>query len=268
MNIVKEYNTFDLERITLENPIRVNGGGYYSKLLISNNHTNNLFIETPSSVIKNEDLSKFSDLIFKKTQKDTSFISFIERFESKIKSLIHDKSSEWFDNKMDLSDINYFFNSSSREYGEDCMLFRAYIDKKTNIEGVDRKYVKPILEFRGIKFTNSSFHIDVIIKEFGRKTIEMNSAILKNREIIETVDVEPLDDDVVTLRKPNDIYMEIYQEAKDKARDAKKKAVIAYLEAKDIKNTYMIDSLDDSTSDEEELDNLSDNTDISYQDLL
>jgi len=51
------------------------------------------------------------------------------------------------------------------------------------------------------------------------------------------------------LKKPNQVYFDLYKEARNKAKLAKKQAIIAYLEAKNIKKTYMIENLDDSESD-------------------
>ena len=48
------------------------------------------------------------------------------------------------------------------------------------------------------------------------------------------------------LKKPNVVYFELYKEARNKAKAAKKAAIIAYLEAKNIKKTYMLEDLDDS----------------------
>ena len=53
----------------------------------------------------------------------------------------------------------------------------------------------------------------------------------------------------ITLKKPNQVYFELYKEARNKAKLAKKSAIIAYLEAKNIKKTYMIENLNDSDSD-------------------
>ncbi|MDA9072251.1 hypothetical protein N9K75_00095 [bacterium] len=53
------------------------------------------------------------------------------------------------------------------------------------------------------------------------------------------------------LKKPNQVYFELYKEARNKAKIAKKNALIAYLEAKNIKKTYMLENLNDSDSDSE-----------------
>ena len=52
--------------------------------------------------------------------------------------------------------------------------------------------------------------------------------------------------------------MEIWREARKRAKQARKTAIEAYLEAKNIKSTYMINEIDDSDS-EDEIDNIVNN---------
>jgi hypothetical protein len=54
--------------------------------------------------------------------------------------------------------------------------------------------------------------------------------------------------DTMQLKKPNQVYFELYKEARKKAKEAKRSAILAYLEAKNIKKTYMLDNLNDSDS--------------------
>jgi hypothetical protein len=54
--------------------------------------------------------------------------------------------------------------------------------------------------------------------------------------------------ETVKLKKPNEVYFEMYKEARNKAKNAKKAAILAYLEAKNIKKTYMLDNINDSDS--------------------
>ena len=56
----------------------------------------------------------------------------------------------------------------------------------------------------------------------------------------------------VHIKTRNDVYYKMYQEAKRKAKLAKDLALSAYLEAKRIKNTYMLEDLDDSDSESDE----------------
>jgi hypothetical protein len=65
-------------------------------------------------------------------------------------------------------------------------------------------------------------------------------------------------DSSITLKKPNQVYFELYKEARNKAKQAKKSAILAYLEAKNIKKTYMIENMNDSDSDfDAEIDDVS-----------
>jgi len=86
---------------------------------------------------------------------------------------------------------------------------------------------------------------------------DLNELEMDNNKDLKEVDLNiSLDNDndleTITLKKPNEVYYEKYKEARNKAKDAKKKAIIAYLEAKNIKKLYMLDELDYSDN---EIDN-------------
>jgi len=67
---------------------------------------------------------------------------------------------------------------------------------------------------------------------------------------IEEVELNVKDnDEILTLKKPNEVYYEIYKAAREKAKHMKKVALEAYLEAKQIKTKYMLDDLNDSDDD-------------------
>jgi uncharacterized ubiquitin-like protein YukD len=105
---------------------------------------------------------------------------------------------------------------------------------------------------------------DIIIsKEDPPTTTAEPEPTLKNinLEVLAEMEPEPelteidfnctLEDTVeeIKLKKPNQVYFELYKEAKKKAKLAKRSAIIAYLEAKNIKKTYMIENVNDSDSD-------------------
>jgi hypothetical protein len=84
--------------------------------------------------------------------------------------------------------------------------------------------------------------------------------IIKNGEL-EEVEI-PLEEiassDTIFIKKRNDVYYEMYKEALKKAKNAKSIALASYLEAKRIKNTYMLTDL----SDDEDSDLENDDEDI------
>ena len=58
--------------------------------------------------------------------------------------------------------------------------------------------------------------------------------------------------ETISLKKPNQVYHEIYKKAREKAKEAKRNAIVAYLEMKNIKKTYMVDDIDESDSEFED----------------
>ena len=102
--------------------------------------------------------------------------------------------------------------------------------------------------FENEKKTDELSNIELEIEELKEIDIDMDKE-LKEMEL-----PIPLENNLetITLKKPNEVYYEIYKQARNKAKEAKKLAIIAYLEAKNIKKTYMLDELDYSDN---EIDN-------------
>jgi len=92
-----------------------------------------------------------------------------------------------------------------------------------------------------IKFDIEQLSIEELQDNTELKEIDLTNT-LEN-------DLENFGNESITLKKPNEVYYELYKEAREKAKNAKKNAIIAYLEAKNIKKTYMLDNLDESESD-------------------
>jgi hypothetical protein len=105
------------------------------------------------------------------------------------------------------------------------------------------------------KKEEENIHLEIDFEDLS-DDIDENNDVLKE---ISNNDLH-LDklDDSITLKKPNEVYFEIYKEARNKAKQAKKNAILAYLEAKNIKKTYMIENINDSDSDfDAEIDDVS-----------
>ena len=86
-------------------------------------------------------------------------------------------------------------------------------------------------------------------------TLEVN---VKEDDCLMVEDMKEIDFDAplesngvesLKLKKPMEVYYEMYKEVRQKAKTAKKEALLAFLEAKNIKQTYMLDDMD-SSSDE------------------
>jgi hypothetical protein len=66
--------------------------------------------------------------------------------------------------------------------------------------------------------------------------------------------LEELEHIPLKLKKPTQVYYEMYRIAKQKAKELKKNAIAAYLEAKQIKSTHMLEDSSDSNEEEDEED--------------
>ena len=88
--------------------------------------------------------------------------------------------------------------------------------------------------------------------------------ILNNEELME-VDINDIENNTETmsLKKPNEVYYEIYKAAREKAKQIKQEAILAFLEAKNIKKTYMLEDMDDSAS-ESDFENYSEVSDSEF----
>ena len=94
-------------------------------------------------------------------------------------------------------------------------------------------------------------NIDIKKEDIGKKE---NNEI---EEILEDIKFDDINkENEFMLKNPDQIYLEIYKEARQKAKQMKKAAISAYLEAKHIKDKYMIFGLEDS-SDEEDVKEIS-----------
>jgi hypothetical protein len=121
------------------------------------------------------------------------------------------------------------------------------IEDDLEIEEVGEREKHPQLEKESL---------DIDFEELS-PNIEENKYELKE---MDNAELFPLDkkQETITLKKPNQVYFELYKEARTKAKQAKKNAILAYLEAKNIKKTYMIENIHDSDSDfDAEIDDVS-----------
>ena len=109
-----------------------------------------------------------------------------------------------------------------------------------------------------------SLDISQVSPQTSPQTSPQNSFQHSNH--LEEVELFVDNSEPITLKKPNEVFYEIYKEARKKAKLARKVAIIAYLEAKNIKKTYMLDELDSGSDDD--LDNLSTMSDEKLQEKL
>lgn len=104
------------------------------------------------------------------------------------------------------------------------------------------------------EFTNNVEEVNLDDLEKSAEPVKTES----KKDELEEVNLTFDEEDAITLKNPNEIYLDIYRQAREKAKKAKQEAIKAYLEAKRIKELYMLEivdsSEDESDSDEESVD--------------
>ena len=363
-NIINPTENFDFSKLTLAQPVGIQGGAYFTKIL---NNGKPLYIQTTKSLTRQGFVKSgkkyYCDLMFDNNSE--ILINWFEKLEDNCQKLIYERADSWFQNALEMNDVESAFNSIIRIYKSGKFyLVRTNIKNSSLNEPSIKIYsenelplgindvktdtnIISILEIQGIKFTSRNFQIEIELKQvmvlnndpvFERcliKTskseyiknetknlisstnhLEIDNSIseniahennLKSESLIDdneeqldcldnldnldnldclekqtnkptleetnnvTIDIEELDTEEfneskelleidlnvslennlesITLKKPNQVYFELYKEARNKAKLAKKSAIIAYLEAKNIKKTYMIENINDSDSD-------------------
>tara|TARA_B100001093_G_scaffold506075_2_gene564393 strand:- start:2749 stop:3897 length:1149 start_codon:yes stop_codon:yes gene_type:complete len=92
--------------------------------------------------------------------------------------------------------------------------------------------------------------------KFMVEETEMIEKPLEKNDDLEEIELNVNEEEPMRLKEPNEVYLDIYKAAREKAKKAKNDAIKAYLEAKKIKELYMLDVIDSSTDEEEEEDEI------------
>jgi hypothetical protein len=117
----------------------------------------------------------------------------------------------------------------------------------------DRKEIKNLHKVENRDELNK-LDISSVLEDIEEKDIldtNIDNIELENENFLKELDIslenditlENDDENPITLKKPNDVYLEIYKNARDRAKKMRQSAVEAYLEAKNIKNKYLLDDI-------------------------
>ena len=199
--------------------------------------------------IFNEPLIKFDSKKIPKKKNGEKNVSFeetpdeitLEKPEKTIDNLESDKQEiQEFDNSSNIIDSSAKIENIN---DDDDLIDTSHIDSD-NI----------LLEIKDIQQLNYEVNDKLQEKEEEKKidNLEKNDVFEKTEEekdILQEVNLTLNEKDSITLKKPNEIYLDIYRQAREKAKKAKQQAIKAYLEAKRIKELYMLEIVDSSEED-------------------
>ena len=182
-NIYEPNGTFDFANISLAHPIGITGGAYFTKIQMNSKP---LYIETPKCLTKQGFVKSgkkiYSELMF--DNNDEQFIHWMENLEIKCQQLIYEKGESWFQNQLEMNDIETAFTSPMRIYksGKFYLIrvnvkmnyitntpqLKIYNENETPLSiddvTVDTNIIS-IVEIQGIKFTSRNFQIELELKQ-------------------------------------------------------------------------------------------------------
>lgn len=208
--ILVPSDSFDFTKLSLVNPITLQGGSFFTKIL---NDNNELYIQTPICTTKNgfvKTAKKINcDMLFEKT--NTVFIEWFENLEEYCQKLIYEKSGDWFADEIELDDIENAFTSSIRSYKSGMfnmiktstesprishsisnLSIYDQQERQMKLEDVNSDNTMVcILQIHGVKFTQKNFQIFIQLKQvmvlndnmFSKCQIKPNVEVRSKRKI-------------------------------------------------------------------------------------
>ena len=181
-NVIEPNDDFDFSKLSLGQPIGIQGGSYFTKIEYNKN---SLYIQTPKSLTKQGIVKSgkkyYCDLMFDKFSEQ--MINWFEKLEETCQKLLYEKNNVWFENSLEENDVENAFNSVLKVYrsGKFYLLKSNIKNTKTNMPAIkiydeserplsleditmDSEVIS-ILEIQGIKFTTKNFQIEIEIKQ-------------------------------------------------------------------------------------------------------
>jgi len=194
-NIFLPNDQFDFSQLSLAHPTGIQGGAYFTRIQMQNKP---LYIETPKSLTRQGFIKNgkkiYCDLMF--DNNDEQLIHWLESLETKCQELIYKKADTWFENKLELSDIESAFASPMRiyksgkyylvrvnvkvNYSTNIPQVKIYNENETPVTLEDvtpENNIISIIEVQGIKFTSRNFQIELELKQ---------SMVLNSEKIFES----------------------------------------------------------------------------------
>ena len=140
---------------------------------------------------------------------------------------------------------------------------QSNLEKEVQEELLSNEEVKEDIVQKAEEEEEEKSEEDIVDVEEKEEEGEKSKEDLENLNFDEPEEIElPLEEvlegEVVSIKKPNTIYYEMYKEALKKAKMAKDLALTSYLEAKRIKNQYMLEDLEDSDLEDDTFNSIND----------
>ena len=184
-SIFKPNTEFNFSKLSLGQPQPLQGGSYYTKLIMEGNE---IYVQFPKCKTKQgliqTERKIYTDLLYE-TDINAQLSEWLENLESTCQKIIYEKRNIWFTTELEMNDIETAFNSIGKIYKSGkFLLVRTFIHTNSNIkyksncvvydedeniltlQDIDaNKEIIPLIKLDGIRFSSKSFQIELIIKQ-------------------------------------------------------------------------------------------------------
>jgi hypothetical protein len=245
MDIFKPTQEFEFNKITLGNPMPIQGGAFFSKVIFSDKEKE-LFIQLPKCTTKQAIITtkrgKYCDLMYARDQNET-FFNWLEKLETVFHELIDKNKNLWFTGDYSKDDIENMMSPITRMYKSGAyILIRVYINSnkhtgedkcsvynedEVNIDMntiVPETNIIPLVLIDGVKFTSRSFELDIklsqlmVLKEpvntFKKCLIRVSDALENNQTNTPSLDVKE-NKATEAVKEPEEVTLDIQSESED-----------------------------------------------------
>jgi hypothetical protein len=204
--IFKPNSEFDFSKLSLGQPQPLQGGSYYTKLIMEGN---DIYVQFPKCKTKQgliqTERKMYTDLLYE-TDINTQLSEWIENLETTCQKIIYEKRNMWFNAELDMNDIETAFNSIGKFYKSGkFLLIRSFIPINSNIkyksncvvydedeniltlQDIDaNREIIPLIKLDGIRFSSKSFQIELNIKQImilkEQEEIVINKFLIKRSD--------------------------------------------------------------------------------------
>jgi hypothetical protein len=232
-------DNFNFDSISLGVPMALKGGTFFSKLLIYNN---DFFMQLSKCSMKQGIVTTgkktYCDLMF--SNLDIHVINWFENLETTVQQLIYEKRQIWFENELDMDDIETAFTSPLRVFksGKN-YLVRCYLGKNINNSTIcyseneepldtdclmnQSTKMVPLIEILGVKFSSKNFTIDINLRQvMVINEIEFSNCMINyNNSDTQSVSKISLEKNIV-LESENEDEHEDVGDVTDKEKEKEK----------------------------------------------
>ena len=214
-----------------------------SEKLSNKINTNNEYSNTVAS-INNEDSNSIATI----NNEDSNSVATINNEDSNSLATINNEDSNSIAN-VDNKYSNSVANINNEESNSVTNINNADSNSIIGLNNIVKTELNNINESNIIK----SKSLSSLVKDKDKSiNNEFQYLINHDLETVNILDIPETKENIIDLKSHEEIYLEIYKTAKQKAKEIRKNAIAAFLEAKKIKIKYNLDKLDYESSDDEE----------------